>query len=45
MALRLKAIPLTSALARRGEEDAYFYLRRRGCVMVAQFPYSPAWGD
>ena len=33
--------PFTSSTGRRGEEDAYFYLRRLGYVMVARNYRSP----
>jgi putative endonuclease len=34
--LRPESIPQHQRTGRRGEEEAYFYLRRRGYVMVAQ---------
>ena len=35
------AAPLRQRIGQRGEEDAYFYLRRRGYVMVARNYRSP----
>ena len=34
-------LPIHQRIGRRGEEDAYFYLRRRGYVMVARNFRSP----
>jgi putative endonuclease len=36
-----RALPMHQQVGRRGEEDAYFYLRRHGYVMVARNYRSP----
>lgn len=38
---RLDGLPAHQVTGRRGEEDAYFYLRRQGYVMVARNYRSP----
>src|SRR5215813_11772586 len=39
--LRPEDIPVHQQMGRRGEEDAYFYLRRRGYVIIARNYRSP----